>query len=152
MDMQAEKMTEMLVALSVASAEHGERIKFTEKGVSNFRDFTDEVRAVNGEVRDFITEYKASKDAETDFHNRRDREIKDALAKTDAEATRRNNLIMAWFAFFGLIITLLSFILGTFVYLEGRRQLKSGEVYQTAQQANPPQDTLNNPTAYANGR
>ena len=100
-----------------------------------------------------IAKVDARDEAMREFHNKRDQEIKDALALRDSEATRRNNRIMAWIAFIGLCVAALTLVIATFAYLEGRRQVKSGELkigeaYQTAQRTTPSQDATGKRTSW----
>ena len=59
--------------------------------------------------------------SEREFHNTRDQEIKDALQKA-------NRSVMAWLAFSTVMVSAMALLFGIFVYLEGHRQLKSGEL------------------------
>ena len=72
-------------AVAVGITELRGRMRSVEAGVSNYVAFMKEQRTVNAEVRDFITRTDTRATAEIDFHNRRDQEIKDALAKANQD-------------------------------------------------------------------
>ena len=76
-----------------------ERVDRLEEGVSNFRNF-------QVEAREFFVETRTQRKSEMDFHNQRDREIKDALAMANQHLNRwmvaiaALSLIAAIFAIF----------------------------------------------------
>ena len=110
-------LTELGGRMSAAEATQGTLVE----GVSNFRSF-------QADVREFITESK-TRDADRKLAlENHEKSIKDELTNANNLMTQRQNRVMAWIAFIGVMIAGLTLALGFFVFLEGRRQLKSGEL------------------------
>jgi hypothetical protein len=86
------------VAISLAerAGRLEERMNKVEEGVSNFRAF-------QSDAREFFTEARTQREAEIEFHNTRDQEIKDALAKT-------NMYIKQWMMFIAALACLASVV------------------------------------------
>ena len=110
-------LTELGGRMSAAEATQGTLVE----GISNFRSF-------QTDVREFITESRTRDVERGKAQINHEKELKDALALNSELITRRQGRVMMWIAFFGVMFAALTVVLGVLAYLEGHRQLKSGEL------------------------